>query len=289
MRKTKRKKISRYPFIISFLMVFFVTIIVYKSSNFNKSIPDVVELPEEVKQSIKNVKPQKFFKIPILLYHYVEYVKDPKDTIRQSLNIVPFIFEEQVKTLKQNGFTFLTTSDLADALDGKKTLPIKSVVLTFDDGYQDFYTDVFPILKKYQAKAVVFVVPNFLDKQNNLSIEQLKELSNSSLIEIGAHTMNHLYLSGLSSIIVKNEVEESKKFIEKIIGKPVVSFAYPYGAFDNETIDIVKKAGFTSAVTTVSGDFILDINRFFLYRVRPGIRVGNDLVNFIGQSNLAKY
>src|SRR3989304_3627632 len=86
-------------------------------SNFNIPIPDVVELPEEVKESIKNLKPQKSFRIPILLYHYVEYVKDPGDTIRKSLNIMPHIFDEEIKTLKNAGYEFITIKDLADALD----------------------------------------------------------------------------------------------------------------------------------------------------------------------------
>lgn len=289
MKKVKKKNLSIYPFLISFFLVFLATILAFKSSNFNKPIPDVVELPQEVKESIKDTKPQKFFKVPMLLYHYVEYVKDPGDTIRQSLNIIPPIFEEQVKSLKQRGYTFITTADLADVLDNKKILPSKPIILTFDDGYQDFYTDVFPILKKYQAKGVVFVVPNFVDKPNNLSTQQLKELGESYLVEIGAHTMNHSYLSGLPLVTVQYEVKESKIFLEKIIKKPVVSFAYPYGAFDNKTIDVVKASGFKSAVTTISGNFVLDTNRFFLYRIRPGIRIGDDLVNFLEQSNLAKY
>lgn len=250
-----------------------------KISSFQKPIPDTVELPKEVQESIKNVKPQKYFRIPILLYHYVEYVKDPGDTIRKSLNIIPYIFDSQVKTLLDAGFTFITLADLADALDDKTTLDPKSVIFTFDDGYRDFYTDVYPILKKYQIKATVYIVPNFLNRPNNMDTWMIKEIAKSGLVEIGAHTMNHTYLAGLPLKRVDYEIIESKKHLEKLVGHRIVSFAYPYGAFDNAAIDVVKKAGFTSAVTIINGIFAQDINRFFLYRMRPDARTGQDLLD----------
>lgn len=267
---------------------FLVFLAVYKISNFNQPIPDVVELPNDVKQSIKNTRPQKSFKVPILLYHYVEYVKDPGDTIRKSLDIIPYTFDLEVKTLKDAGYVFITMSDLADALDDKKNLPPKPVVLTFDDGYRDFYTDVFPILKKYKAKAVAYVVPNFLDRPDNLTSWMLSEIAKSGLVEIGAHTMNHAYLAGLPLQGVKLEVEQSKRYLEKSLGGQVVSFAYPYGVFDNQAMDVVKKAGYKTAVTTNNGIFAQDINRFFLYRIRPGGRIGKGLLDLLERPNLAK-
>lgn len=270
---------KRHHFKFNLPLIFFLVFIIFYSTSLVKPIPDVVELPNDIKESIKNVKPQKSFKVPILLYHYVEYVKDEGDTIRKSLNIIPFIFEQQVKTLRDAGYSFITASDLAGALDDKNSLNPKSVILTFDDGYRDFYTDVLPILKRYQVKAVVYVVPNFFDKPNNLTTWQLKEIIQSGLVEIGAHTMDHSYLTGLDFKKAEYEIVESKKYLEKNFNIPVNTFAYPYGAFDNTTIDIVKKAGFKSAVTIIPGLFTMDVNRFFLYRIKPGARVGLELLN----------
>jgi len=282
MKRRKKSSFKLNYFLAAVLTVLLIVwLLLPKLTIFQKPIPDTVELPKDVQESIKNVKPQKFIRIPILLYHYVEYVKDQGDTIRKSLNITPYTFEEEIKTLIDAGYTFITVSDLADALDDRKTLPVKSVVLTFDDGYRDFYTDVFPILKKYQVKAIAYIVPNFLNKPNNMDLWQLKEITQSGLVEIGAHTMGHAYLSGLSLHTVKYEVEESKKYLEENLGIRVVSFAYPYGAFDNTAIDVVKKAGFTSAVTTINGIFAQDINRFFLYRIRPGALVGQELLDLL--------
>ena len=286
----KKRRAHQPNFILPAIMalLIFVAFFIFKSSNFNKQILDVVELPKDVKESIKNLKPQKSFRVPILLYHYVEYVKDEGDTIRKSLNITPDTFDAEIKTLKDAGYEFITIRDLADALDDKITFAPKSVILTFDDGYRDFYTDVFPILKKYQVKAVAFVVPNFLGSPNNLDTWMLSEIAKSGLVEIGAHTMNHSYLTGLPLKRVKYEVMESKKYLEDRLGIKVSSFAYPYGAFDNTIIDVVKRAGFRAAVTTIPGTFTLDVNRFFLYRIRPGGRVGTALLDLLEQPNLAK-
>lgn len=288
MKKRKKKSSSS---ILPLILIILISILVIflKTSNFGKPVPDVVAIPQDVLKSIENVKPQKSFRLPILMYHYVEYVKDSGDTIRKSLNIIPFIFDQQVKTLKDAGYTFITTSDLADALDDKRPLPQKSVILTFDDGYRDFYTDVLPILKKYQVKAVVYVVPNFLDKQNNLDSWMVVEATKSGLVEIGAHTMDHSYLTGLGTNRIQHEVLESKKYLEKNFNILVSSFAYPYGAFDNGVISIVKQAGFKTAVTTIPGRFSMDVNRFFLYRTRPGVKVGTELLNLLEVLPSAQY
>lgn len=286
--KKPKKHNSNLNYLLAAILVVLLIIglLLPKIANFQKPIPDVVELPKDVQESIRNLKPQKYIRVPILLYHYVEYVRDEGDTIRKSLNIIPYTFEQEVKTLKDAGYTFITVSELSDALDDKNNLPSRPVILTFDDGYRDFYTDVFPILKKYQVKAVVYIVPNFLNKPNNMDTWMVSEIAKSGLVEIGAHTMDHTYLAGLPLQRVKYEIEQSKKYLEKNFGVRVVSFAYPYGAFDNQAIDVVKKAGIRTAVTTINGIFAQDINRFFLYRIRPGGRTGEELLNLLKNPGL---
>lgn len=221
--------------------------------------------------------------VPILIYHYVEYVTDERDTIRKSLNILPHIFIRQIETLKNAGYTFITASELIDILDGKIKLPQKPIVITFDDGYRDFYTDVFPILKKYKVKAVAYIVSGFLDKPNYLFTNQLKEIVKSKLVEIGAHSVNHFRLKGLDPLLARYEILNSKKDLEKLIHIPVVSFAYPDGSFDDESIKMVRQAGFKSAATTLHGVKVDPQNRFSLYRIHPGNKTDNFLLDYLEQ------
>lgn len=228
-------------------------------------------------------------KVPILMYHYVEYVSDKKDKIRQSLNITPDIFDEQIKTLKEAGFTFMTAGEFSDVLDGKISLPPKPVIITFDDGHWDLDTDVLPILKKYDAKATAYIIPGFIGSSDFVSPKQLKELINSGLFEIGSHTLNHVALKGAPPEIVKTELNESKKKLENIYQINVISFAYPFGSFDEKAEETVKDAGYKTAVTTIPGNIQSISNKFLLLRIRPGQRVGNDLINYINGSSFTEF
>lgn len=225
--------------------------------------------------------PLQSLETPILVYHYVEYVTDHRDTIRKSLNTNPHILIKQIETLRNAGYTFITPKELVDILDGKVTPPEKSVVLSFDDGYRDFYTDVFPILKKYRVKAVAYIVSGFLDKPNYMLVEQLKEIARSGLVEIGSHTINHTKLKTIPLEVAKSEIEGGKKALEKLLNIPIVSFAYPDGQFDDHVALLVEKAGFRSAVTTIHGINVNHENKYFLYRIHPGENVGASLLNFL--------
>jgi len=93
--------------------------------------------------------------------------------------------------------------------------------------------------------------------------------------------MHHVYLKDMSTIFAEREILQSKYRLEDLIHKPVVSFAYPYGAIDNQAIELVRKAGFSSAVSTIGGIKIAENNRYFLYRLRSGNMIGQTLLNFI--------
>ncbi len=228
-------------------------------------------------------------RIPILMYHYVENVQDRNDTIRIGLNIIPGIFEDQLITMINEGYTFLTMRDVTAILSGTKTIPEKAVVLTFDDGYRDFYEVVFPILKKHNIKAVSYVSPGLLNGPNYMDKDQVVEIAKSGLVEIGAHTVNHRALGNDTLQDVYYEVYESKAQLEQLIGNPVTNFAYPYGSFDDQAVSLVKSAGFDTAVTTVPGDDLSFEDRFILQRVRPGGRIGLDLLNFLKQTTFIAY
>jgi peptidoglycan/xylan/chitin deacetylase (PgdA/CDA1 family) len=235
------------------------------------------------------LSPAVSYKVPILLYHYVEYVTDKNDTTRESLNIKPNAFEAQIKTLKDNGYTFLTASELGSIIDGKMQMPPKPVLITIDDGHWDVDTVILPILQKYHARATAYIITGFIGRSDFMTHDQLVDVISSGLVEIGAHTVDHVSLKGLFPPIVTYEVSQSRKDLKNEYKLNVVSFAYPNGAFDEQAIEIVKAAGFTNAVSTIPGDKQSDANKFFLFRIRPGYRTGQELIDYLSQDNYETY
>ncbi|MBI3380098.1 polysaccharide deacetylase family protein [Candidatus Gottesmanbacteria bacterium] len=236
--------------------------------------------PKNIVQKLPVISSEKI-KVPILLYHYVEYVQDAKDTIRKSLDITPNTFEKQIQTLLDNSYTPIFIDELADILDGKMKMPTKPIILTFDDGYADFYTDVFPLLAKYKIKATIYVVPGFLDKLNYMTKKQVQEVAGSGLVEIASHTIHHINLKYTKAQLAQKEIFESKSQLEQLIGKSVNNFAYPYGGFNEDTIKLVEKDGYKTAASVVTGSYQSVSNRYFLYRLRPGVRTGKYLINWL--------
>ncbi len=220
--------------------------------------------------------------VPILMYHYVEVVTDTRDTIRQSLNIEPVVFEAQLQTLKGANYNFLTAKELGEIIDGKRPLPPKPIVLTFDDGHYDLATDVLPLLQKYQVPATAYIISGRVDKDSDfLTLEQLHKITSSGHFEIGAHTVSHRALRGQPEKIQREEILASKEALEQELGISVVSFAYPDGSFDDQAKKIVAESGYTTAVSTLKGASQSASNRFSLYRLRPGQRTGQKLLDFL--------
>ncbi len=220
--------------------------------------------------------------VPILMYHYVEYVQNKKDKERQLLNVNPNIFEEQIQTLLSAGYTFITAKDLGDILNGTMQLPKNPVILTFDDGHWDLDTNVLPILKKYNIHATAYIVPGFVGtNSDSLTPQELQDVINSGLVDVGAHTVHHISLKGKPLAQAQYEIDTSKNMLEQKYHIHVYSFAYPYGTFDQQTIQLVKQAGFTTAASTIAGNEQSNQNRYFLFRVRPGYMTGQALLNYL--------
>jgi len=139
----------------------------------------------------------------------------------------------------------------------------------------------FLILKKYNVKATLYLVYNFLDKQNYLYQWQVDEIIKSDLVEIGSHTLNHTYLKGTDQEMVKNEIFSSKEELENTFSIKINSFAYPYGAHDSYAEQQVEQAGYTNSVTTDLGIISDNDDRFILKRIRPGYNSGEGLINYL--------
>lgn len=227
----------------------------------------------------------KQIKIPIIMYHYVEYVKDINDTVRKRLDITPDLFEGQLKSLHQANYKTYFVKDIQKILDDSIIISSKPIVLTFDDGYEDFYSVVYPILKKYQMKATVYVIVDYIGRKGFLSETELTELAGSGLVEIGAHTLDHVYLKNSGYISALKQINESKTKLEKLLNIKVETFAYPYGAFDQQTLTVVKEASFSAAVSVIPGSLQSKDNLFYLYRIRPGIFTPETIVKVLENYN----
>ncbi len=185
--------------------------------------------------------------IPILMYHSVAYEKN------NELRIPKEKFREQMKYLKDDGFTPISLNQLYDSIVFKEALPPKPIVLTFDDGYVDNYTNAFPVLKEFGFKATVFVITSGIDDNKYyMSSEQLKEMDKNGF-DVESHTVSHNELNKMPHDQQKNELQGSKTKLETILGRPVTYLAYPLGKFNEDTISALQETGYTMALTTVDG------------------------------------
>jgi peptidoglycan/xylan/chitin deacetylase (PgdA/CDA1 family) len=180
--------------------------------------------------------------LPILMFHYIKNIpSNSPDQLGYRLSFSPEMLEQFLIYFKENNIETLTFWDLKHIIEGKKALPEKAVILSFDDGYIDHYQNAFRILKQYNMKGVFFIISNKPDNDENYANwEQIKEMADDGQ-EIASHTVNHFDLSTLSEEKIRNELEISKKIIEEKISKPVISFCYPAGKYDNRVIKIAKE------------------------------------------------
>lgn len=200
------------------------------------------------------------FRIPVLYYHSVAN-KPGYGTV-----IAPKKLEEQMAYLAKEGYRVLNMKDFIDIWEGHKEAPDKSVLITFDDGYTDNYTDAMPILKKYGFTAVLFMMPGWVGKEGYLNWEQIKEMRQAGW-DIYPHSMTHTQLSTLSKQQQQIEIAESRKQIEEKLGSTADVFCYPYGSYNKNTIDILKENGFRFAFTIEQGPAEASQNPLLLKRL----------------------
>lgn len=187
------------------------------------------------------------YSIPVLLYHRIGYTSNP-------LTITPERFSQDLAELKQNGYETISLNTFEDCLAGKEVhLPSKPLLITFDDSYQDNYDNAFPILKQNNDIATFFVITGFIDKYSNrLTSQEIKEMYTSGM-SFGSHTVSHAALANESQDLMWNELFFSKQFLEKILGIPIDTIAYPGGSYNSETIRIATGLGYSEGFTVKSG------------------------------------
>lgn len=230
-------------------------------------------LPQEVRKPSPPVitvplNSGKSLQIPILTYHYIGNNPKPEDTARDALSVPPDKFDNQIGILVKNGYSFISLDTMYAALKGTVSLPPKPVILTFDDGYIDFYLNAFPILRKYNAHAVVFIPTGLIGTTYYMSWPQIKEIDATGLISFQAHSVHHKNLTSIPQSDLITELVQSKKDLENNLGKPVNFMAYPEGASNGFVWDQVQKAGYLGAVGTYYGTIVSEGNLLNMPRIK---------------------
>lgn len=203
---------------------------------------------------------------PILTYHYIRNYTNPYDVLGQRLSVAPSVFASEMRFIRYHGFHTVTMLQLADHIRYGTPLPRHPVALTFDDGYRDHFTSALPILRRYGLKATFFIVSGFVGTPRYMNWAQIRTLDRDGM-EIGVHTIHHLDLTTLTASQLWQEVYQSKRQIEKHIGRPAVVFAYPSGAFDSLVLDDVRRTGYLAAVSTLPGTLHAQSTIDYLFRV----------------------
>ena len=192
---------------------------------------------------------------PILMYHSI--------SSSVSRDFRPFAveaehFEDHIRLIKESGYRCWTVSGLLDALKIDPDAARNAVVITFDDGFRDFYTDALPILMKYGATATLYVVTGAVGGTSSwlsqsgegsrrmLDWRQIKEMHDLG-VEVGAHTITHPQLDGIPVERAREEIAASKHTLEDKLGVAVRSFAYPYGFYNRSVRGLVDEACYDSA------------------------------------------
>lgn len=206
-------------------------------------------------------------KVPVLMYHQIAEATEAPT----KLAVNPAAFADQLACLRDAGFTAITAGDLAAALAGESAeLPDRPVVLTFDDGYGDFYHQAMPLLNKYGFTATLFMTTGGLGHQPMLDWGQLTEAAHAG-IEIGAHTYMHPALDQLSDARLHEELYVPKSQLEDNLGMPIPGLAYPYGHSSRKVRQLARELGHTYAYSvgnsmTTSGSNLFTLPRLTVQR-----------------------
>jgi len=221
--------------------------------------------------------------VPIIMYHSVNPDARPENRLAVSVKS----FERHMQFLAKHNYNVVSLEALPDLIRSKKRIPHKTIAITFDDGYKDIYTYAFPILKKYNLPATLFIIINEIGRpqDDRVSWEEIMLMQESGIVTFGSHCLGPEPLINLSSPKqVKKEIFKSKEILERRLGVRVDTFSYPEGRF-NETIkELVKDAGYKVAVATNPGKSFSNDDIFALKRLRISATSDNLFVFWVETS-----
>jgi len=204
-----------------------------------------------------------FYVVPILMYHHVDEVSHDGTN-----NVLVDNFARQMKFLHRRGYNVISLQELVEGIQTDRKFPRNSVVITFDDGYENNYIHAFPHLKKYDFPAIIFISPDFIGRENFLTRDEILEMHKNN-ISFGGHSRTQRYLPEIKSKRdLINEIAGCKRLLEARFKMPVDYFCYPIGGFNEEIKKIVEESGYKAACTTNRGFDKLNRDLFELKRIK---------------------
>ena len=183
-------------------------------------------------------------------------------------------FKWELDWLQAHNYKTLTLRKFIRCIDKHLPLPEKSVLITFDDGYQGVYQYALPELRKRYMHATLFLVTSSIGKKDKnyprITTDQIHKMSRDYLVDLGSHTVNHDELSKLSPAQYTYELQHSKAVLEELTGKQCLAISYPYGDFNQQVLAATKAAGYQVAFAGYSDAIASHLKRYTIPRIYVG-------------------
>ncbi|MDQ3003910.1 MAG: polysaccharide deacetylase family protein [Chloroflexota bacterium] len=198
--------------------------------------------------------------VPILLYHHIGIPQS-----KSLYYISPSEFERQMFLLREWGYQTISVDLLIRAIKEGAELPPKPIILTFDDGGETVFTNALPILQKYGFTGSAYIVHNYVGISAYMNAEQIRALYAAGW-EIGSHSISHVDLT-VRTDRQRDEIVDSRAKLQSLLGLPILTFAYPFGAYDRDALHYVHFAGYSAAMGLGNDSLQGNKNLFYLYRM----------------------
>jgi len=206
---------------------------------------------------------------PVFMYHHVQSKTDAIKNNQVALSTNTDTFDAQLGYLKEKGYDTIDIETLINFFKGNAVIPAKSVILTFDDGYENFYTNAYPILRKYNYKAIAFIPTGLVNNSGYLSWDEIKNISSEGLVYFANHTWSHYGGANDETKTTKEITTADTQLTEEGLNIFKV-FAYPYGSPNKYAKDKLSSLNYNLAFTTISGKTLCAKRNYDLPRLRTG-------------------
>lgn len=208
---------------------------------------------------------------PILLYHQIEDINPPSQYYMS-----PIDFKAQMEALHDMGYTPIPLSLLVKAITSGTELPPRPIVITFDDGDENVYTNAFPVMRELGFPGVLYIISNAVGSKSHLTSAEILEMVAAGW-EVGSHSTTHLNLVNDHGQVWA-EASVSRQALKADLGIPINTFAYPYGAADAFVMAKVSQYGYKAAVGLGATSLQGESNLFYLSRIE--VKYGTTLDQF---------